>query len=368
MPKRSFHLLFMFLLLGGMSCAPIRQPTEAVGSNNAAYYYLDAFDSISGMDDPKLQPEIQSVIKGGWKGGNKRLQGLLKDNAPSLKKVKEAAPVEKCDFNLGKKERYQVQRKSPPFQKMQALVRLLLLEAKSKEGQGQFSEALEDYHHALLFSRHVAQDPSLILKLTALDFEREVYTALNNFIEVSPAHRQALSKILKNHRGRHFLPEEMVLAEEEFYRSTVRMLVDEGRRQAMQDPRFEKLTKEQKDQWELFLREMSEHSLELSERYYGNFIKAAKTGQEKDWVQASEEFDTLKMQLTERIDPEKLSLWREWLTNKREKTAQSVPEIMIVSSVPGFKKAFDDYRETVEMLSQLESPTHRAVVREIDGM
>ena len=267
---------------------------DNTGVENAAVYYSRAIDLLKYPDSQQIQDELKGIIQYGWQAENREIENILRQNEPCLKEVHRGLLLEKCDFDFGKKYKYQVERELPPLGRILNLSDLLLLKGRYYEKQEAFGEAAEVYLSSLSFSDHISQGDDSISKMIALAIEKNTYIPLRDYLNSKNIDKKACQRILSQLRDfekKHFPARSMIEPEKEFFVSTVRMVKDGFKQKAAES--LETIP-EMKKKAEAFEDELMRQARELADRYYGNLIRAAETNKESDWKFALGELESLR--------------------------------------------------------------------------
>ena len=126
------------------------------GVENAALYYSRAIDLLKYPDSVEIQDKLEGIIQHGWQAEHKELANILRQNKPCLNEVQIWSLFERCDFDFGKKYKYQVERELPPFDRVLRISDLLLLKGRYYEKQGASGKAAEVCLLSLRLSGHIS--------------------------------------------------------------------------------------------------------------------------------------------------------------------------------------------------------------------
>jgi len=269
------------------------RPTEEA-SDNAATYYLKAIKAMVYPESKETRDNILAVIQIGWRLENKDLEELLNQNEACLEELEKALSIEKCDFDFGKKYEYEISRPSPPLAEMCNLNRLLLLRGRYDEKVGQISNALDSYLDSLASACHIAQYKSVISQLVVYDIIHKSYNPLNDYMRSENCSKEMLERIyrcLNDYESKLFLPAEAWTSERDYIFSTFRMPIDGIKKGIMANSTIDDVSKRR---MEAFADEFVLQARGLWNRYYGNYIKAAKSGSEEDRKFARSEREGLR--------------------------------------------------------------------------
>jgi hypothetical protein len=266
------------------------------GIENAAVYYSRALDLLKYPDSQEIRDTLKGIIQHGWQAENREIEDILRHNERCLTEVRRGLLLDRCDFDFGKKYKYQVERKLPRLDRILFLSDLLLLKGRYYEKQGVFGDATELYLSSLHFSGHISQGDDAISKMIALVIENKTYMPLRDYLHSKNIDKKVCQRILSQLRDfekKRFPARSMVEPEKEFFLSTVRMIGDNFKQKAAESlgttptPGMEKKA-------DVFEKELNRQARELADRYYGNFIKAAETNKEGDWKFALVEREGLR--------------------------------------------------------------------------
>ena len=315
---------------------------------NAAFYYIRAQNLLRYPGSKDLQDRLKLIIKNGWQSNNEDLKNVLKENEPCIGEFKKGVLLKNCDFDLGEKYKYLIDKKLPPIANLKRLSELVMLQARYYEKERDFSRAKDLYLSLLTFTYHLSQHDMLISKMISLVIEKNVYESVKNFLnfkEVSKNDRQDILTYLKNHEKQHFLARQLVESEKEFFVSTTQKMADDVKQKNKEE----------------FANELINQAHELADRYYGNFIKAAETNSESDWKFATDEFrvfiNNARPANVNNIQEATAFLYDIVTKNKEgldKKVARKVVTITLAISAPDFRKAVDAYYTNLNTLKELQ--------------
>lgn len=264
------------------------------GVENAAVYYSRAIDLLKYPDSQEIQDTLKGIIQHGWQEENREIVNILRQNERCLTEVQRGLLLETCDFDFGKKYKYQVERELPRLDRIFIISDLLLLKGRYYEKRGAFGDATEVYLSSLRLSGHISQGDDLVSKRIALAIEKKTYIPLRDCLHSKNIDKRVCQRILSQLRdfeNKRFPARSMIEPEKEFFLSTVRMVGDGFKQKAAESlgttPGMEK-------EADVFEKELNRQARELADRYYGNFIKAAETNKEGDWKFALVELEGLR--------------------------------------------------------------------------
>jgi len=297
--KRLIAVIDLSLLVAILIAFPaILNAQERVHANtgveNAAVYYSRAIDLLKYPDSQEIQDKLKGIIQHGWQAENREIVNILRQNERCLTEVQRGLLLETCDFDFGKKYKYQVERELPRLDRIFIISDLLLLKGRYYEKQGAFGDATEVYLSSLRLSGHISQGDDLVSKRIALAIEKKTYIPLRDYLHSKNIDKRVCQRILSQLRdfeNKRFPARSMIEPEKEFFLSTVRMVGDGFKQRAAESlgttPGIEK-------EADVFEKELNKQARELADRYYGNFIKAAETNKEGDWKFALVELEGLR--------------------------------------------------------------------------
>ncbi|RKY31948.1 MAG: hypothetical protein DRP67_01675 [Candidatus Omnitrophota bacterium] len=343
-----FRIIFLFIFLIVSNTALSSQKnTENQAVENAAVYYLKAFNSLHYPKSMEVKNKINIVIKNGWQADYKELEKLLNQNEICFKEFKKGVSLKKCDFNFGKKYKYLIQKEPPPFLKIIQLSELLLLKGRYLEKKGNYDEAIDIYLSLLTFSLHISQANSTLSQIISLRIEKDTYMLLKNYLNSDKVTRKNAIKIsnyLEDYEKNHFSIEDTVEKEKEIFISSVQMLVDK----IDSEKNGEKILE--------FKKEILKQAHSLADYYYGLLIKAVKTNKERDWNVVYRKIQNLQKEVkmagisTEIIG----DLTKGRLKNLNKKLANQIVKITLLISFPNIKKMVDSYYLRMKELKELK--------------
>ncbi len=243
------------------------------GVENAVVYYSRAIDLLKYPDSQEIQNKLKGIIQHGWQAENREMENILRQNEGCLTEVQRGLLLDKCDFDFGKRYKYQVERQLPRLDRILIISDLLLLKGRCYEKQGAFGDATEVYLSSLHFSGHISQGDDSISKMIALAMEKKKYIPLRDYLHSKNIDKKVCQRILSQLRDfekKRFPARNMIEPEKEFFLSTVRMVGDGFKQKAAESvgtiPGMEKKA-------DVFEEELNRQARELADRYYGNFIK-----------------------------------------------------------------------------------------------
>jgi hypothetical protein len=139
---------------------------------NAATYYNKAFELMKDFPDEETFTRGLRIIEQGWKEEDKELEELLKANGPAFVEFRKGAAKEKCQFISGE---ITYETLVPHLGKARTLARLVVLEARLFQRNGDLEKALANCLDAIELAHDLGKDRLVISKLvdTALFFIAE---------------------------------------------------------------------------------------------------------------------------------------------------------------------------------------------------
>jgi hypothetical protein len=332
------------------------------GVENAAVYYSRAIDLLKYPDSQEIQDKLKGIIQHGWQAENREIENILRQNERCLTEVQRGFLFDTCDFDFGKKYKYQVERELPRLDRILILSDLLLLKGRYYEKQGAFGDATELYLSSLRLSGHISQGDDSISKMIALAIEKKTYVPLRDYLHSKNIDKRVCQRILSQLRDfekKRFPARSMIEPEKEFFLSTVRMVGDGFKQKAAESlgttPGVEKKA-------DVFEKELNRQARELADRYYGNFIKAAETHKESDWKFALVELEGLR----KASQPTGIGNMRDVVSmlydaftgdieEYHKKIIRKILTTLLALALPNPKKAVDGYYARSEELKELRS-------------
>jgi hypothetical protein len=332
------------------------------GVENAAVYYSRAIDLLKYPNSQEIQDTLKGIIQHGWQAENREIENILRQNERCLTEVQRGLLLETCDFDFGKKYKYQVERELPRLDRIFIISDLLLLKGRYYEKQGSFGDATEVYLSSLRLSGHISQGDDLISKRITLAIEKKIYIPLRDYLHSKNIDKRVCQRILSQLRDfekKRFPARRMIEPEKEFFLSSVRMVGDGFKQKAAESlgttPGMEK-------EADVFEKELNRQAREMADRYYGNFIKAAETNKEGDWKFALVELEGLR----KASQPTGIGNMRDVISmlydaftgdieEYQKKIIRKILITLLAVALPNPKKAVDGYHARLEELHELRS-------------
>lgn len=372
---KKVYIGIISIVLLGICCAMpaylFAQGENIKNSNkdNAAIYYSKAFDLLKYPfpSEKETYNKLEEIIKKGWQGENKDVEEILKQNEPCLKELKKGLLLKKCDFAFGKEYKYLIVKKLPNVVKARESSNLLLLKGRYYEKQEDFARAIDCYLSSLTFVRHISQANSLFTDLLVLAIEKDIYLPLKDYLNSQEIDKEICKKILsylEDFEKTHFSARRIIETEKESFISTIHFIMDGALKEVTKDKKEEsKPNEDMKRKWENFRSQILKQANELADRYYGNFIKAAQTGNKEDLNFALEEVASIKKEAQYQGTDEEIfdavSMLQDAVTGKIEQFNEKVAckiviKMLATSSLPYFKKVLDEHSSSLNELKELK--------------
>jgi len=221
-------LICVFLIASNTNLFAQERNIEDITVENAAVYYLKAFELMHYPNSPEVIKKLRRVIKNGWQE-DKELEELLNQNEMCFKEFKKGVLLKKCDFNFGKKEGLPPELEVVHGFKIIHLSELLLLKGRYLEKKENFDEAIDLYLSLLTFAFHISQDNSLLSQLIALRRKKDVYAILEDYLNSQKATKRNALKILnylEDYDKQCVSIEQVLEKEKKKFISSLQMIVD----------------------------------------------------------------------------------------------------------------------------------------------
>jgi len=345
----------VFLIASNANLFAQERNIEDITVENAAVYYLKAFELMHYPNSPGVIKKMRGVIKNGWQE-DKELEEILNQNEMCFKEFKKGILLKKCDFNFGKKEELPPELEAVYGFKIIHLSELLLLKGRYLEKKENFDEAIDLYLSLLTFALHISQDNSLLSQLIALRRKKDVYAILKDYLDSQKATKRNALKILnylEDYKKQHFFIAQVLEKEKEFFISSLQMVVDDINTE-------QKFNIEERKKALEFGDEILKQGHLLADYYYGLLVKAVKTNNEADWDAVSREIQSLQKEVE--------SIGISWgmvgdIVRKKQKElnkklAHQIVKVVLFISFPNIekvKKEVNSYYLTLEELKELRS-------------
>ena len=324
-------------------------------AKNAATYYQKALRDLVYPDSAHLKDQIKFVTGNEWDDPDGTLLEILKSNQKAIGQWKIGVRQKDCDFYFGKKVKYTVQREIYQYSPIINLSKIVILNGKLLENQNRYTKAGDLYLSLLKQAIHLSQDVELIGRAIGIAITDNALDAIDQLIAQNnskPKLQQDVHSFLTGFRIN--MPEGSYLIEpEKFnYISTMELLADSA--DEVEFP--EGITSEQV---ELLSNAIKKNSVNLADRYYGNYINAANSNQKSDWDIATNEIDRLgrKYRMKSQVLINGLVLIYYGITGKQDAYTDSLTgiicEITLVAAMPNLKELVDKHYVNVERLDGL---------------
>lgn len=307
----------------------------------------------------------------GWQGEDKELEEILQQNEQSLAEFKKGLPFEKCDFTFGKEYKYPFEKPIPNLLKTRILSSIVVLNGRWHEQNSEFDKAVEEYLSLLTFSQHFSQDNNLVPIMMTLVIARIPYAPIWNYLNSGKQSKNNVLKILKSlsdyKKKRLLLLKYAYESEKGIFISTTQIFIDNDLDTINH---LDTLGDEEKDFFkrmfnlegadetkESFKSEVLKQVNELTDRYYGNLIKATETNNENDWKFAEKEEFILANEVktffeTERNDLAKISSAEN--SKYYKEVVLMYIKMLIARILPNLRSAADVYNRFWDDFKKLE--------------
>lgn len=148
----------IFLALTSPALAQETIPPE----ENAATYYNKAFELMKDLPSGDAKTRAFKIIEEGWKEEDKGLEKLLKVNEPAFEEFRKGVTKEKCQFI---EEEITFDTLVPHLAKGRNFSRLVILEARLCERNGDLEKAIGNCLDAIKLGHDLGKDRILLSKL-----------------------------------------------------------------------------------------------------------------------------------------------------------------------------------------------------------
>jgi hypothetical protein len=240
MKKTLGRLLLAVFLLSQIPALSSGETPE--GTVNAADSYSKAASLVEGL--PKdFAEKSQPVLLNGWVDGPESFLTVVVANKPAIEEFKKAARLPGCNFVLNPPARKTATDELPKYTGVTTVARLVALEGRWHESQGDTQEALEDYFTVLRCAGHLEQQRDYVMlpKLVAVIIRSFAYPGLRKLLleaELDAATLQKLSQDLSEIKSRNSGLERAFEEEKELARNTMEGLGEEARQKGTYNPSF----------------------------------------------------------------------------------------------------------------------------------
>jgi len=136
--KKVFLLCSAALIFAALT-SPAWSQEAIPAEENAATYYNKAFELMKDLPREDAKTRAFKIIEEGWKEEDKELEELLKANEPAFEEFRKGVAKEKCQFIEGE---ITFDTLLPHLAKGRNLARLLILEARLSERNGDLEKAI----------------------------------------------------------------------------------------------------------------------------------------------------------------------------------------------------------------------------------
>ena len=336
-------IFILFLILEGRFSNLAAEEKEG----NAAIHYLKA---IKLMDYPvsiKRRFEIQEAIKKGWSAEAKELEKILQKNEKALNELKKGLEYKRCDFNLGKKYKYSLEKNLPPFLEIFNLSNLLLLKGRYYEKEAENKKALDTYLSSLTFAYHISLSNDTPSKTLALTIEENALPLLKNYLNLADKEDcLKISAFIKDFLNKHFSMEEVIKGEKEFFISNLQIIVDKVK--TIKETQDEIKRKKKK-----FIQKLVEEGNKLLDDYYGALTKAVESNEDEDWQVVEDKSLKLREDI-KYLNRESLGKTIKEGTEKLdENLAPKIAEIVLIMNLPDIRRISDKYYSVLRSLEDI---------------
>jgi len=366
---KKVYIGIISIVLLGVCCAIsaylFAQEENIKNSNedNAAIYYSKAFDLLKYPfpAEPDFN-KLKEIIERGWQEESKEAEKILEENEPCLSELKKGLLLKKCDFAFGEEYKYLTVKKLPNLVKARNSLNLLLLKGRYYEKQKDFAKAIDCCLSSLAFLHHISQGNSMITDMLVLSLEKNTYLPLKDYLSSQEIDKELCRKILSYlevFEKQHFSARRIMETEKEYFISDIQMIIDGS----LKDQDDLKLNEDMKHKREDLVSQILKQANELADRYYGNFIKAAQTGNKEDLSFALEEAENIKrdaqFQGTDEEIFDAVGMLQDAVTGKIEQFNEKVAHKIVIKMLAtrplsSFKKVLDEYNSSLNELKELK--------------
>jgi len=210
-------------------------------STNAAAGYKKAISMLVPLPD-NFQEKTRDVINNGWDEDNEELKDILTKNKDAIREFKKAAKLPNCDFSFDNNPQ-----ECPELRNYHNLARLVIMEGRLYEKEGNLNAALENYTSALNFIIHLTQQKSdkLLYSLYEKITWGSIYTPLCQYINRGKINTKQCNLLLntiislkKNITDPESIYEQIKETRMQLFRKAIQETTDELKQHNYYDPTF----------------------------------------------------------------------------------------------------------------------------------
>lgn len=265
--------------------SPTLQSASAVTSQeadgNAADDYNKAFLLMKDFPDDKTKEETLQIIKHGWKNEDKELKEFVPQNKEAFEVFRRGIAKHRCDFGV-KEETITFETPLPHLAKARHLARLLILEGRLNEYQGDYEKAMQNYLSVRKFANHIGEEKIIISKLVEIAINHIANYALidyANHFEYIETNAYLLDRLRESRRNRIPISEAFGGEKKACKNSIGSVFKDAFSAAKLDTTEFDPETLEQ-----LKSKGITDHSRmvtefnKMADQYFGELIEAAEGG------------------------------------------------------------------------------------------
>lgn len=267
--------------------------------DNAAPYYIKAYELIKYPKETAAQETIDDIIKNAYRSKNSQIEEILKNNEPAFKELEKGTSKPRCDFTPFVKS---LQKGGMPnYMALRNLVRLSTVKGRYYVSLGKYDKASDSYLNVITLAKHLPQqDKHFIKKMFDVSFVAIVTPSIKALLQEKAVSKETLTKIDKQ---LHDYELHTVTLVELFQAYKGEMMNDEideiyGIKAQLNDS-LKKHSQQISASDRKFLYDTTLTEAEtLINRYMGYYIKAAQTNNPSDWDFADKEYRLLSESAT----------------------------------------------------------------------
>ena len=335
---------------------------ERKKEDNAAIYYLRALDLADYGNAAAGKNKIAKFEKANFHMPKAELEELLNNNKKCLDEIGKGLAIKKCDFYFEDKYDYtRGEERKDNQRKIMYLHSLLLLNGRRYEDLKDPDHAVDAYLSALTFARQISQGRDPEFQMAAIMIEKNAYPLIMDYLNSKDTDPKLCGKIfayIDDHEKEHFSAKVFFESSKEAFIRPFNSFSVAVTRWARETP---DLNDDVRANAQKFADELLKGSGDLADKYYGNFIKAAQTGADKDWESAVSEYaqlvkDVKPPEIEDDID---LSIFMHKELGKIEEYNKKDPKLITVTilsaQLPYYRTAAEHYRENCKELKKIKS-------------
>ena len=323
--------------------------TLSYADENAAEYYLKASNLLSDISQDSLK-NMDNVIRNSWKEDNQELKELLVKNQEAIEEFKKATQIPYCDFSFGKSIVKNISSDAPQHVNDFRVAKIIILEGKLHEKQGQIDLALGNYFSVLRFIAHLGQQKDFILisKIAEIILEKLACDSLLEYVKsvklTIPGYKQLFDTLISFQKRKVGLGNAFE-EEKEFRKNSIRLFETIAQKKGKYNENFYQIFYEEYDK--------------LEDEFIGYMITAFKDNDPEFYEAKIKQLESDKIEeearLSFKVEPfASSSNFADWLGSwERINSPSLAAKSCFLTGVPTYSKVITRYYNSISRLNIL---------------